>query len=58
MNLDSVLLKLGGQHSGVFYDKEFNTVATRRVITAILSGELKSQEQVARVIEETAERTN
>jgi len=41
------LLKLAGQRKGMVYDKPFNTVLTHDLILAILSGELKTPDQVA-----------
>jgi hypothetical protein len=45
------LLKLPGQASGVVYDKPFNTVVTRRIITDILGGELTTPGLIPQLIE-------
>jgi hypothetical protein len=48
------LLKLPGQSSGSVYTKPFNTVLTRRLITAILSGRLKDPDALAGMIESSS----
>jgi hypothetical protein len=45
------LLKLPGQKAGSVYSQRFNTVLTRRVLTAILGGQLTDPAAVARMIE-------
>ena len=45
------LLRLPSQKAEVPYEREFNTVVCRRLITAILSGRVTSAEQVAKEIE-------
>jgi hypothetical protein len=48
------LLKLPGQTSGSVYEKRFNTVVTRALITAILSGQVTDAAAVVRSLEGTA----
>jgi hypothetical protein len=45
------LLKLPGQASGVVYDKPFNTVVTRRIITDILDGKLTTLGSIPQLID-------
>lgn len=48
------LLKLAGQTSGCVYNKRFNTVVTRRLITSILKGQVTDPAAVATLIEGSA----
>jgi membrane-anchored protein YejM (alkaline phosphatase superfamily) len=47
------LLKLPGQTSGSIYDRRFNTVVTRALITGILNGQVTDAAAVAASIEGT-----
>jgi len=48
------LLKLPGQVAALRYDRPFNTVITRQVLTRILSGQLTAPEQLPDLIESLA----
>ena len=45
------LLRLPGQATGLLYPKRFNTVLSRRIITAILEGRLTDPARISEVIE-------
>jgi hypothetical protein len=45
------LLRLPGQISALRYDRPFNTVITRQILTRMLSGQLTSAEQLPNLIE-------